>query len=104
MGRFSQVALKLDAEVRKAELAGAQLIRDDAKRRVPVAKGYLQEKIRTVRQPEGTYVVAGTRQVYWGRIVEHHPRHPRPFLEPAVEANREAVVGLVDAAIKRASA
>jgi glycosyltransferase involved in cell wall biosynthesis len=48
-------------------------------------------------------VRAGSTEVFYGHIVEHGSTHtaPHPFLIPALEASRAAVVADVHAALKR---
>lgn len=103
--RIPEILLKIDAEMRAVEQDGAQLIRDDARRTVAVNKGYLRENIHTVRQPEGVYVVAGTRKVYWGRFLEKGtPRMTaRPFLVPSVESHQAEFVEMVRDGLRRAT-
>jgi len=106
--RIGDFASKLDELVREATLAGAELIVESAKERVPVdptAKHHLRDAIHTQVDEDGVWVVAGDREAWYGHMVEHGTTHsaPEPFLIPAVEENADKVVDLVRDAIRRAA-
>ncbi len=101
--RLPEIAAELGPAVAEATAAGAELIAEDAKARVPVDSGRLQRAIHVEASPEGAYVVAGDREAFYGHIVEHGsvnaPAHP--FLVPALEENRGKVEEGIRAAIRR---
>ena len=101
--RLPAIAAELHGLVEAALQPGAHLIADAAKQRAPVETGELRDAIHVDTQPEGVYVIAGDNKVFWGHLVEHGTSHsaPEPFLVPALEANRKAVVKLAKQALKR---
>ena len=85
---------------------GADSVERDAKSRVPVATGKLRDAIHMDdEQDEGTYVIGGDTEAWYGHLVEYGTvrTSPRPFLVPALEENRAEIVGcgsgLVEAAV-----
>jgi HK97 gp10 family phage protein len=104
--RIPQIIVTLPPAVRAAVMIGAEQVSQDAKRRVPVDTGRLQEAIHVREVPGGAEVVAGDRVAWYGMLVEHGtvvPGHPpRPFLIPAFEENRAAIEVEVDKAIREA--
>jgi hypothetical protein len=108
--KFTEIAVKLEPAVLAAALAGAELVAEGARERVPVVTGRLRDAIHVEEDPEGAAVVAGDSKAWYGHIVEHgHVAQdgstvaPRPFLIPSLEANRDGVIALVAAAIKKAT-
>jgi HK97 gp10 family phage protein len=101
--RLPEIIAELDPAVREAASAGAELIAESAKGRVPVVTGRLRDAIHVQASPEGVYVIAGDRQAFYGHIIEHGsiyaPAHP--FLLPSLEENRSLVEDGVRAAIRR---
>ena len=96
----------LEAAVRAAELAGAEMVVASAKERVPydpATKHHLRDAIHTEETEEGVLVVAGDKDAFWGNWVEHGTTHspPHPFLVPALEENRAAIIDGVSAAIRK---
>lgn len=93
--------------VREAELAGAELIAEAAKERVPVdesAQTHLRDAIHVKETEDGVLVVAGDKTHWYGHLVEHGTSHsaPHPFLIPALEQEQGRVVGLISEAIRKA--
>jgi HK97 gp10 family phage protein len=89
----AEIAVLMDASAR----AAAETIAEDAKGRVPVATGRLRDAIHVDRDGIGEYaVIAGDNQTFYGHIVEHGGAHTpaQPFLVPALEANRAAILKL----------
>jgi HK97 gp10 family phage protein len=87
--RIPGIAAELTARVNALEQEVADRVVEGAKERVPVLTGRLRDEIHT--EPDdastGIFVVAGSREVFYGNIVEHGGAHspPRPFLIPAAE-------------------
>jgi HK97 gp10 family phage protein len=89
--RFRETALK------KAVLAGAQLIRDDAAERAPRRTGVLaEEEVITSprsssRKFQATVHIGPSARAYYGAFVETGTIYMRaePFLRPALEAKQE---------------
>jgi HK97 gp10 family phage protein len=103
--RLPEIIAELYPAVEEATVAGAELIVEAAKSRVPVDTGRLRDAIHVETTPEGAYVIAGNRNAFYGHIVEHgsaaYGTPPHPFLVPALEENRVKVEELVSAAIRR---
>jgi HK97 gp10 family phage protein len=101
--RIPKIALELDPAVMAALDAGAHLVAEAAKERVPVNTGRLRDAIHVEHDGDDVAVVAGDTEAFYGHIVEHGSTYvpPHPFLIPAMEANRTEVVGMVKAAIGR---
>lgn len=122
--RFDKVARRLQPETRRAVKHGAELVESLAKDLVPKRTGALMRAIHVERDPRSgpglglaAYkVVAGTRKVYYGHMVEHGtqrggvpggrgdrgPTPPHPFLVPALEALREPIIADVRKAVRDA--
>jgi HK97 gp10 family phage protein len=104
--RFPAIAAELEPLVRGALEVGAEGVSGAAKARVAVGESapHIRDAIHTDSQPEGVYVVAGDSQTFYGHILEHGSvkMAPRPFLVPALEENKKAVLALVVAALRRA--
>lgn len=101
--RLPAIAAELHGLVEAALQPGAHLVEAAAKERVPVESGELRDAIHVDTQPEGVYVIAGDNKTFYGHLVEHGTSHspPEPFLVPALEANRAAVVELAKHALKQ---
>jgi HK97 gp10 family phage protein len=101
--RLPAIAAELHGLIEAALVPGAQIVAEQAKQRVPVESGDLRDAIHVDTQPEGVYVIAGNRNVFYGHMVEHGTSHspPEPFLVPALEANQKTVVELAKQALKR---
>lgn len=105
--------------------AGAQVVAEAARQRVPVRTGRLRDSIEWVYAVEdgvpaarvgpGARTRASRREGFWGRFVElgtverqtrggvPRGRGPsRPFLRPALEESRDAVIGLVRERLREA--
>lgn len=100
--RIPQITAKLVAEMKTAENAGADLIAQRAKGRVPVDTGKLRDAIHVEHDDNGAAVIAGDTDVFYGHIVEHGgartPAHP--FLIPALEESRTEVEALAAAILR----
>lgn len=97
--------------------SGAGIIVQDAKSRCPVsdrnlekrglAKGALRDSIKaTARKNGAEYRISAEAKdekgVYYGQFVEFDPRIDKPFLYPAMDANRAGVHAMIAQAINDA--
>lgn len=95
--RLPQIAADLGMRMDAVAREGAELIADEARDRVPVDTGRLQDAIHVERIHLGEYaVVAGDNEAFYGHIVEHGGAFTpaRPFLVPALEDNRAQIIAL----------
>jgi HK97 gp10 family phage protein len=101
--RLPEIAAAIPQVMDEVEEAGAEMVARDAKARVHVRSGDLREAIHTDKQDEGTYVVAGNTEVFYGHMEELGTSHsaPHPFLVPALEENIEPIVRLAAVALRR---
>ena len=100
--RIPQITAELLPRLEAATGAGAELIAERAKQRVPVNTGALRDAIHVEPDDGGFAVIAGDTEAFYGHIIEHggvrQPAHP--FLIPAAEESREEVISLVAAALR----
>lgn len=104
---------------KKALAEGAEMVVQEAKNRCPVYKGSdhrvvpgtLRDSIRAVKKKGGAeYKITADAETQdglkYGRLVEFSPRINKPFMYPAMDAQRDAVkekiVEAVKAAVRRA--
>jgi HK97 gp10 family phage protein len=101
--RLPDIAAGLRRRVIVATEQGAELVAQKAKARVPIESGSLRNAIHVERDGADVYVVAGDREAFYGHMVEHGTRHsaPHPFLIPALEESRDAILDLIEANLKR---
>jgi HK97 gp10 family phage protein len=101
--RIPKITAEMLPAIEAALEIGAGQIATAAKSRVPVDTGRLRDAIHVERDGLEFEVRAGSTEVFYGHIVEHGSTHtaPHPFLIPALEASRAAVVADVHAALKR---
>jgi HK97 gp10 family phage protein len=102
--RFPEIIAALPEVLDAAVKAGAELVEQAAKERVPVRTGDLRDAIHTERVRHAEYaVVGGDGKAFYGHLVEfgttRAPAHP--FLVPGLEERREMVVALVDAPLHK---
>ena len=86
---------------------GARLVVDDAKSRVPVKTGKLQESIKATSLEDGaayeiTANAKNSKGIPYGQFVEFSPKIAKPFLYPAMDANRNIIANDVKTAIQDA--
>lgn len=101
--RLPMIAAELEAKLTAAVQAGAEVVEQAAKDRVPVNTGRLRDAIHVEHTGPGeATVVAGDTEAFYGHIVEHGGRYmpAHPFLIPAAEESRAEVVAAVTAALK----
>lgn len=86
---------------------GAYRVVADAKNRCPVRTGKLRDSIKAVPNRDGSvYEIEANAQnngVYYGAIVEFSPKINKPFMYPAMDANRQQIRDNIDAAITNAA-
>lgn len=95
--RFPEISAKIARRVSTEMRHTANLIAEDAASRINPGPDpiHLAEEIHVEREAPATYrVVAGGGGAYYGHILEHGSVHaaPRPFLIPALDAQREGAV------------
>jgi HK97 gp10 family phage protein len=100
--RIPKIAATLDARVTAAVRTSVEAVEQDAKSRVAVASGDLRDAIHTEMDGDSVSVIAGDDKVFYGHLVEHGTsRVPaRPFLVPALEANRDHILASVNATLR----
>ena len=92
---------------------GADAVVADAKNRCPVKTGRLRDSIKAESNRDGSvYWITANASVeskkspsgrfYYGAVVEFSP-NKRPFLYPAMEANRQQIEDNISAAISKAA-
>ncbi len=101
-----EIIAKLEAAVLAAEQAGADLVAKRAADTVAYdlrEPHHVRDAIHTKRTEDGVLVVAGDRDAFWAHMIEHGTSHspPQPFLVPALEENREAIIELQVEAIRQ---
>lgn len=104
-----ELALQRQALIEAAQ-AGAQIVLDDARSRVPVRTGNLRRNIRkrlAGRQSdihEATVEVQVAKKGFYGRFIEFGTKHlsAHPFFRPAIENNLERIKATMRAVLKRA--
>lgn len=85
--------------VKNAIAESANEIVADAKTRCPKKTGKLRDSIKAEKQNGGaTFKISS---LYYGRFVELSPRINRPFLYPALDANRNRIREKIKTALRR---
>lgn len=97
--RFPEIEAEIRPKIGAAIKAGSEAVAEAAKSRAPVQTGRLRDSIEARRDGVAQYeIVAGE---FYGRFVEmgtvRAPAHP--FLVPALEENKDAIVAAVEAAL-----
>lgn len=92
--RIPEIIVELDLRVQEGIEHGADDVSQEAKVHVAVDTGKLRDKIHVESEHGEAYVVAGDEDAWYGHLVEHGTTKtpPRPFLVPALEANRSDIV------------
>ena len=100
--RIPKIKAELAGRLEAATAAGAHLIADRAKQRVPVNTGRLRDAIHVEADDGGFAVIAGDTEAFYGHIIEHGGARSaaHPFLIPAAEESKDEVVKLVAAALR----
>lgn len=106
--RLPIIAAELRPAVNAALRAGAEEVAESAKQKVPKRTHALERGIHVESDGDGYMVIAGNRAAFYGHLVEYGHRKgdgpgaasPRPFLIPALEENRQNVIGLTNMALR----
>lgn len=103
--RFPEIEAKIARRISTEMRHTANLIAEDAASRIHPGPDpiHLAEEIHVDREAPATYrVVAGGGGAYYGHILEHGAVHmaPRPFLIPALDAQREGAVRRTTAVLR----
>jgi HK97 gp10 family phage protein len=107
--RIPKFVAELPTTLDAALVEGAHLIADDAEERLRPhhLSGELERELHVDdTHREGIYVLAGDPSdpafAFYGHMLEFGTSHapPYPFMVPAFEANRDAVVSLATAAVR----
>ena len=103
---FSQLSDKIIAEVKKELEKGADKIVTDAKAKCPVKTGNLHDSIHAESKNDGLRynIVADAKSksgYYYGRIVEFSPKINKPYLYPAMDANKKAILNNVAKVVEK---
>ena len=69
--RIPQITAELLPRLEAATGAGAELIAERAKQRVPVNTGALRDAIHVEPDDGGFAVIAGNTEAFYGHIIEH---------------------------------
>ena len=95
--RIPQIIGELEVGTATSVHEGAQAVERNAKALVPSVTGKLRDAIHVEEHDDGTYVVAGDTEAWYGHFVEYGTvrQSPHPFLVPALEASRAEIVGSV---------
>jgi HK97 gp10 family phage protein len=104
--RLPMIAAELLPRLGGAASAGAELIAQAARERVPVDTGRLRDAIHVEADGPGEFaVIAGNNEVFYGHIVEHGGAHTaaRPFMIPALEASRGEITKIAKEALRSLS-
>ena len=100
--RLPEIEAEIHPKVLAAAAVGAEAIAEAAKERVPTRTGRLKESIHVDKRGDQIAVVAGGTDAFYGHMIEfgttHSPAHP--FLIPATEERREAVIAAVRTALR----
>jgi HK97 gp10 family phage protein len=105
-----EIARKIVSETDAAIVAGAEVVKQEADRRLEPHRltGELERQTHVDdRKRAGVYVMAGDPKdpsfAFWGPFLEFGTRHAPayPFLVPALEEKRDEVVTLVAEAVRR---
>lgn len=87
---------------------GVDIVIQDAKSRAPVKTGKLRDSIHAEEKENGAVqeLIADAKNdsgVPYAKIVEYSPRINRPFLYPALDANRHVINQKIAQAIRESS-
>lgn len=100
--RIPRIISQLAVRERLVERTVGERIEARAKDRVPAESGKLRDAIHLESDEDGTYVVAGNGDVFYGHFVELGTVRTaaQPFLVPAVEETRAEVPAIGKAALR----
>jgi HK97 gp10 family phage protein len=101
--RIPQIIVEIDVRIAEVIDRGTDQVERDAKARVPRKTNKLHDAIHKDPQDDGTYVVAGDDEAWYGHLVEYGTVRttPQPFLVPALEENRADIITDGQRALRR---
>jgi HK97 gp10 family phage protein len=101
--RIPQIVVEIDVRIAEVIDRGTDQVERDAKARVPKATGKLHDAIHKDEQDDGTYVIGGDDEAWYGHLVEYGTVRtaPQPFLVPSLEENRQDIVDDGQRALRR---
>jgi HK97 gp10 family phage protein len=101
--RIPQIIVEIDVRIAEVIDRGTDQVERDAKARVPKATGKLHDAIHKDERKDGTYVLGGDDEAWYGHLVEYGTVRttPQPFLVPALEENRADIVTDGQRALRR---
>ena len=105
--RLREIGEHVEAAAKSALKDGVDSIVTEAKSRCPVKSGKLRDSIHAKSFSDGAFykILADAKNdngEQYGAVVEWSPKINRPFLHPALEANREQITNNIKDAIRRA--
>jgi HK97 gp10 family phage protein len=100
--RIPQITVELQVRLEHVVDEGTDVVERDAKAAVPVATGKLRAAIHKERRSDGTYVVGGDDDAWYGHLIEYGTTRtaPRPFMVPALEMNRAPIIAQARSALR----
>jgi HK97 gp10 family phage protein len=92
--RIPQIIVEIDIRIAEVIDRGTDQVERDAKERVPRKTSKLHDAIHKDPQKDGTYVIGGDDEAWYGHLVEYGTVRttPQPFLVPALEENRDRIL------------
>jgi len=106
---FKQLSESIIEKAKEALSKGTEKIVSDAKSRCPVRTGNLKDSIHAEKKKNGmSYKIVADaksktgKKEYYGKVVEFSPKINKPYIFPALEANREDVLDDISKAINDA--
>lgn len=110
--RFDDINKELDKMADELANQAAHMVMNRAKELVPTQTGELEQTMGVIKYDEGKYNVVAPAQAikggsrsgaYYGMYVEYGTKNraATPFMGPAVEQEREAIVGLFNDELKK---
>lgn len=106
MEKLKSKGADIERAAKVALREGVKEVVDTAKSLAPVKTGKLKESVHEIEENDGASykIVADAENEYkeqYAKIVEYSPRINRPFLYPAVEAQRNNLNEKIKDAVKR---
>jgi HK97 gp10 family phage protein len=101
--RIPQIIVEIDVRIAEVIDRGTDQVERDAKARVPKRTNTLHDAIHKDEQDDGTYVIGGDDEAWYGHLVEYGTVRttPQPFLVPALEENRADIITDGQRALRR---
>ena len=105
--KLHEIGEHVTKAAKSALKAGVYKVADDAKSRVPVRTGRLRDSIKVMSNRDGSsYKVSANAEnnkgIRYGKIVEYSPKIQKPFLHPALDANRQQIRDSIETATREA--